>query len=144
MKSLKVRVLLSFVAAFSALALIFSLGLNTYIESRYYHQKIDKMIQTGNQIRMQLQMANTDSEIKEGLDYLGYQFEGRITLLDITADRALILYKDQRYVYNQGTTVREIRYDDQTAVVIRTNYPVANSLWLGYLSQMDETRFAWL
>ncbi len=144
MKSLKVRVLLSFVAAFSALALIFSLGLNTYIESRYYHQKIDKMIQTGNQIRMQLQMANTDSEIKEGLDYLGYQFEGRITLVDITADRALILYKNQRYIYNQGTTVREIRYGDQTAVVIRTNYPVANSLWLGYLSQIDETRFAWL
>ncbi len=144
MKSLKIRVLLSFVAAFAVLALIFSLGLNTYIESRYYQQKIDKMIQTGSQIRMQLQMVGSDSEIKESLDYLGYQFEGRITLLDITADRALILYKDQRYVYNQGTTVREIRYGDQTAVVIRTNYPVANSLWLGYLSQMDETRFAWL
>ena len=144
MKSLKVRVLLSFVAAFAVLALIFSLGLNTYIESRYYQQKIDKMIQTGSQIRMQLQMVGSDSEIKESLDYLGYQFEGRITLLDITADRALILYKDQRYVYNQGTTVREIHYGDQTAVVIRTNYPVANSLWLGYLSQMDETRFAWL
>ena len=144
MKSLKIRVLLSFVATFSALALIFSLGLNTYIERRYYQQKIDKMIQTSSQIRMQLQMTDRESEIKESLDYLGYQFEGRITLLNVTEDRALIVYKDKRYVYNLGTTVRELRYGDETAVILRTNYPVANSLWLGYLSRIDDTHFAWL
>lgn len=144
MKSLKIRILLSSLSSFVVLGLIFSIGLNTYVEKEYYNRKIEKMVKTGNQIRTQLQMAGSDEAARESLDYLGYQFEGRITILDVNADRALILYKNQRYIYNQGKTVKEIQYGEHTAVIINTNYPVANSLWLGYLSQIDETKVAWL
>lgn len=142
MKSLRIRVLFSSLTMFFVLGILFSVGLNTYVERQYYNRKIDKMIQTGNQIQTQLLLTLSGTSVKESLDYLGYQFEGRITLLDVTED--IILYKNQRYVYNYGKLVREIRYGEHTALVINTNYPVANSLWLGYLAKVDDTKFAWL
>lgn len=144
MKSLRTKVLFSFLATFVGLGIIFSIGLNTYMETNYYKQKIDKMIQAGDQIKSQLRMAKSAENAKEGLDYLGYQFEGRITLLDIRQEGAMIIYENQRYVYNRGNRVREINYGDHTALIINTDYPVANSLWLGYLSQIDQHTFAWL
>lgn len=144
MKSLRIRVLVSFLATYLVVGVIFSLGLNKYVEQQYYNQKIEKMVQTGNQIKMQLEIAGSGSEARESLDYLGYRFEGRITLLDIRQDGAWILYENQRYIYNRGKLIKEIRYGGQTAFIINTDYPVKNSLWLGYLAQMDESKFALL
>ena len=142
MKSLHIRVLASFLASFLVVGIIFSVGLSTYVEQQYYNQKIEKMIQTGNQIRTQLEIAGSEEEAKENLDYLGYRFEGRITLLDIQEDRTWILYENQRYIYNRGKLIKEIRYGEHTAFIINTDYPVTNSLWLAYLSQIDESKFA--
>lgn len=144
MKSLRTRVLLASLTTFLVLGVLFSLGLGVYAEKQYYNRKIEKMVQTGQQIKTQLQLATSGVSIKESLDYLGYQFEGRITLLDIYEDRAFIIYENQRYVYNQGKRVREISYAGHTAFVINTNYPVANSLWLVYLSQVDDNKLALL
>jgi two-component system, OmpR family, sensor histidine kinase VanS len=138
--SLRLKVLFSFLSLLVVLGLIIYIGMNFFIKDFYYGKKIEAMSQMLAQINTMYKVSHSEDEALMNIEYLGYHFEGKISIYD--KDTKMIVFDSKRYEYTAGTIVDEISYKDYTAYVYVTKYPVEGARWLVYIDQLDNSKIA--
>lgn len=135
-----------FMAAFLGLViLIFALmfiGMEFFIEDYYYKQKVHTMQSTVKQIENIMLMSESPLEFVEDIEYLGYHFEGKISLFDV--DSGLVITDKDLQRFSDGTVVKTLEMGDVNAHIIETNYPVKDTRWLVYYEVLESNTFALL
>lgn len=135
-----------FMAAFLGLViLIFALmfiGMEFFIETYYYQKKVDTMKATVKQIENIMVMSTSPIELLEDIDYLGYHFEGKISLFDVESGIAISDKDLQRF--SDGTVVKTLEMGEVTAHILETDYPVKDTRWLVYYEVVGDKTFAML
>lgn len=140
MSSLRLKVLLSFLSLIMMLGLIFYIGMNFFIKDFYYGKKIEAMNQMVSQINTMYKVSQSADEALMNIEYLGYQFEGKISIYD--QDTQMVVFDSKRYQYTKGTIVEEISYKEHIAYVYVTKYPVEGARWLVYIDQLENNKIA--
>lgn len=140
MSSIRLKVLLAFMALIMMLGLVFYIGMNFFIVDYYYGKKIEAMNQMLSQINTMFKVSRTEDEALMNIEYLGYQFEGKISIYD--QDTQMVVYENKRYQYTKGTILEEINYGKHVAYVYETKYPVEGARWLVYIDQLENNKIA--
>lgn len=140
MSSIRLKVLLAFMALITMLGLVFYIGMNFFIKDYYYGKKIEAMNQMLSQINTMYKVSLSEDEALMNIEYLGYQFEGKISIYD--QDTQMVVYENKRYQYTKGTILEEINYKEHVAYVYETKYPVEGARWLVYIDQLENNKIA--
>jgi len=140
MSSVRLKVLLSFLGLIAMLALVFYIGMNFFIKDFYYGKKIESMNSMLSQINTMYKVSQSEDEALMNIEYLGYQFEGKISIFD--KDTQMIVYDSKQFQYTKGTIVEEIKYKEHVAYVYETKYPVEGARWLVYIDQLENNKIA--
>lgn len=140
MSSIRLKVMFSFLMLIMMLGLIFYIGMNFFIKDYYYGKKIEAMNQMLTQINTMYKVSQSEDEALMNIEYLGYQFEGKISIYD--QDTQMVVYENKRYQYTKGTILEEIAFKDHVAYVYETKYPVEGARWLVYIDQLENNKIA--
>jgi len=140
MSSVRLKVLFSFLGLIAMLALVFYIGMNFFIKDFYYGKKIESMNSMLSQINTMYKVSQSEDEALMNIEYLGYQFEGKISIFD--KDTQMIVYDSKQFQYTKGTIVEEIKYKEHVAYVYETKYPVEGARWLVYIDQLENNKIA--
>lgn len=116
--------------------------MNNFIDGYYYGKKIEAMTNMIDDIEQMYKITASEEEALIMIDYLGYQFEGKISIYDQNSN--LVVYNSTRYQYTKGNIVEEITFRGNTAVVYETAYPVEGARWLIYIEQLENNKIALL
>jgi len=127
--------MLAFTGLVALIFILFWLGTEFFIESYYYRQKVQAMEKMINQINTVVQLSESPIDKLKDLEYLGYNFEGKITLYD--DDRGIAISYDDILQFSKGSIVKYMDVGDETAYIIETDYPVKDTKWLVYGSRID-------
>lgn len=131
MKTIRGKLLVSFVGLVITIFLLMWLGTEFFVESYYYRQKVNTMQRMIGQINTAVQLSESPVEKLKDLEYLGYNFEGKITLYN--DERGIVISDDDILAYSQGTIIDYIEVAGaEKAYVLETDYPVNDTKWLVY------------
>lgn len=131
MKTIRGKLMVGFVGLVVLIFLLLWLGTEFFIESYYYRQKVSTMQRMIGQINTAVQLSESPVEKLKDLEYLGYNFEGKITLYN--DERGIVISDDDILAYSQGTIIEYIEVAGaQKAYVLETDYPVNDTKWLVY------------
>lgn len=142
MNSLRLRITIYFIGLTLIVGLIFTIGMNNFIDGYYYGKKIESMNHVISDINKMYMVSKSEDEALMNIEYLGYQFEGKISIYDQSTQ--LVVYDSKRYQYTKGVIIEEITYKGNTAIVYETAYPVEGARWLIYIDQLDNDKLAML
>lgn len=127
--------MLAFTGLVAVIFILFWLGTEFFIESYYYGQKVTTMKKMVGQINTVVQLSEGPIAKLRDLEYLGYNFEGKITLYD--DDRGIVISDDDILTFSKGSIVEYVQTGDDTAYIIQTDYPVKDTKWLVYGARID-------
>jgi len=131
MKSIRGKLLTSFLGLVLLIFVLLWLGTEFFVESYYYRQKVGTMQRMVGQINTAVQLSASPVEKIKDLEYLGYNFEGKITLYN--DQRGIVISDDDILAYSKGTIIDYIEVAGaQKAYVLETDYPVNDTKWLVY------------
>jgi len=142
MKSIKVKVAVYFVGLIIFIGVIFTIGMNSYIDHFYYGRKILAMTKVVEDINKIYKVSDSEDEALKYIENLGYNFEGEISIFEASTN--LVIFDSKRYQYTKGKIVEEITYGDYGAYVYETSFPVEGARWLIYIAPLDNDKFALL
>lgn len=140
MKSIRIRILSSFMILIVIIALIFSIGVNYFIQRYYYGNKIMDMKEVANSIDTIYNTSDSEDEALNRIEYLGYIFEGKIQILDTSTNK--IVFENKRLQYSEGVIIKEIVYKDQVGLVYETSFPVEGARWLIFIDHLESDKYA--
>lgn len=140
MKSIRIRILSSFTILIVIIALIFSIGVNHFIQRYYYGNKIMDMKEVANSIDTIYNTSDSEDEALNRIEYLGYIFEGKIQILDTSTNK--IVFENKRLQYSEGVIIKEIVYKDQVGLVYETSFPVEGARWLIFIDHLESDKYA--
>ena len=130
MRTIRSKFLLAFLGLVTFILVIFGIGSEFFIESYYYRQKVETMEQMIHQINTVVAVSETPYDKLRDLEYLGYNFEGKITLYN--DQRGIVISDDDILAYSQGSIIEHIKVGDKQAYILETDYPVKGTRWLVY------------
>ncbi len=122
------------------IALVFSVGVNYFIQRYYYGNKIMGMKEVANSINVIYNTSDSEDEALNRIEYLGYIFEGKIQILDTSTNK--VVYENKRLQYSEGIIIKEIVYKDQVGLVYETSFPVEGARWLIFIDQLESDKYA--
>jgi len=140
MKSILVRILSSFMILIVIIALIFSIGINNFIQRYYYGNKIMDMKEVAKTIDAIYNTSHSEDEALNRIEYLGYLFEGKIQIFDASTNK--IVYENKRLQYTEGVIIQEIVYKDQVGLIYETSFPVEGARWLIFIDKLESEKYA--
>ena len=140
MKSIRIRILSSFMMLIIIIALIFSIGINNFIQRYYYGNKIMDMKEVADSIDTIYNTSDSADEALNRIEYLGYMFEGKIQILDTSSNK--IVFENKRLQYTEGLIIKEIVYKDEVGLVYETSFPVEGARWLIFIDQLENDKYA--
>jgi len=140
MKSIRIRILSSFMILIVIIALVFSVGVNYFIQRYYYGNKIMGMKEVANSINVIYNTSDSEDEALNRIEYLGYMFEGKIQILDTSTNK--VVFENKRLQYSEGVIIKEIVYKDQVGLVYETSFPVEGARWLIFIDQLESDKYA--
>lgn len=132
MKSLKTRFIFAFLLLVAVVYAMFYLGFQMFLEDFYFNRKIESMVDVEKKINMLANINSDEEERKEALDYLNYNFEGRISLFG--AQGKTVLNSADISILTKATDVRERKIAGKRVFIITTNYPVSDTKSIVYSS----------
>ena len=130
MKTIRGKFLLAFLGLVMFIFVMFWIGTEFFIESYYYRQKVNTMERMVTQINTMVQLSESPIEKLEDLEYLGYNFEGKITLYN--DESGIVLSDDDILAYSRGSIIEYLDFGDRRAYILETDYPVKGTRWLVY------------
>ncbi len=131
MKTIRRKLLTAFMGLVAIMFLLLWLGTQFFVEGYYYREKINAMQRMIGQIETVVKLSETTLEKLNSLEYLGYNFEGKITL--INDESGLIISDDDVLNYSQGEYLDQIEVSgNKKAYILETDYPVKDTRWLVY------------
>ncbi|MBN2221851.1 MAG: HAMP domain-containing histidine kinase [Vallitaleaceae bacterium] len=142
MKSIRLRIFSYYMILVAMIAIVFSLGVNSFIDGYYYGKKIQTMSGVVSDVEKMYNISQSEDEALRNIEYLGYLFEGKISIYDKNTN--MILYANRKFQYTEGVIIEEITYKDSTAYVYETAYPVEGARWLIYFEQLENDKIAML
>ncbi len=142
MTSIRTRIMIYFASLIVIISIIFSIGVNHFMDDYYYGKKIETMNGVISDINKLYAISRSEDEALARIDYLGYTFEGKIRILD--AGSNMVIYENKRFQFTEGIIRDEITYHDNTAYVYETEYPVEGARWLIYMERLDNNKVALL
>jgi signal transduction histidine kinase len=122
------------------IALVFSVGVNYFIQRYYYGNKIMGMKEVANSINVIYNTSDSEDEALNRIEYLGYMFEGKIQILDTSTNK--VVFENKRLQYSEGVIIKEIVYKDQVGLVYETSFPVEGARWLIFIDQLESDKYA--
>lgn len=142
MKSIRLRIFSYYMILVAMIAIVFSLGVNSFIDGYYYGKKIQTMSGVVADVEKMYVISQSEDEALRNIEYLGYLFEGKISIYDKNTN--MILYANRKFQYTEGVILEEITYRNSTAYVYETAYPVEGARWLIYFEQLENDKIAML
>lgn len=142
MKSIRLRTTLYFIGLIAIIAVIFILGMNHFINSYYYAKKIEVMDSVVADLNKVYEDSRSTDETMAKIDYVGYHFEGKVTIYD--KDTNLIQYANKRYQYTRGEIIKEVKYKQNIGYIYETSYPEEGTRWLIYIKKLENGNLALL
>lgn len=133
-RTIRGKFMVAFVGLVLFIFIMFWLSMQFFIESYYYKQKVNSMQNMVSQINTVLSVGKNPLEKLEDLQYLGYNFEGKIAYYETDP-----LAEDNEYYILKhvgGYIQRTIDLDDGTAYILDTDVPVKDTKWLSYVSPL--------
>lgn len=130
MKTIRGKFLLAFLGLVLFIFVMFWIGTEFFIEPYYYRQKIDTMEGMVTQINTVVQLSESPIDKLNDLEYLGYNFEGKITLYN--DERGIVISDDDILAYSKGSIIEYLEFGDRKAYILETDYPVKGTSWLVY------------
>ncbi len=140
MKTIRGKFLLAFLGLVVFIFLAFWIGIEFFIETYYYQQKVSTMQNMIQQINTVIEVSESPIEKLSDLEYLGYNFEGKITIFN--REKGIVISDDDILSYSQGTIVDYLQFGDTTAYILETDYPVKETEWLVYGENIVSGEFA--
>lgn len=134
MRTLRAKIMLAFMGLALIIFAMIWLGMQFFIENYYYGQKIHGMENMVSQINTVIAVGESSLQKLEDLQYLGYNFEGKIDFVDAMDD----------IIVTEDSIIRTITvsHDEARAYVLATNYPVKDTKWLVYLEPLETGKVA--
>lgn len=142
MKTIHGKFMLAFIGLVALIFALLFIGMEFFIEGYYYKEKVDTMKNTVSQIDNIVQVSKTTVELIEDLEYLGYNFEGKINLFDVESGLVITDADIQRF--SDGVVIENLDMGTDKAFILETNYPVKNTRWLVYYGQLSNDSVALL
>lgn len=143
MRTIRGKFLAAFIGLVLFIFLLFWLGTQFFVESYYYRQKVGAMERMIGQINTVVQISKSPIEKLNDLEYLGYNFEGKITLYN--DERGIVISDDDILAYSQGSIIEYIDVGNgKKAYVLETDYPVKGTKWLVYGDRISTGEIALL
>ncbi len=142
MKSLRVKITMYFIGLILLMLIVFMVGMDNLIDDYYYSKKIEAMDLVVDDINKRYEISNSEDEALMYIEYLGYHFEGKISIFDQSTK--LIIFNSKGYEYTRGKIIEEISYHGHTAYVYETAYPVEGTRWLMYIEELENGKIALL
>lgn len=139
-KSINAKILEYFLAVVVLVLAIMWVGINFYIKSYYYGQKIEMMQETVHDVAQSL-AAGDQLEVLDALEYIGYKFGGKISIYD---DNSLITIQNNQVGYQKGNIIQKIKHNGVTAYIYTSDFPVKGTKWLMYMEEMADGKMAML
>jgi signal transduction histidine kinase len=142
MKSIKMKFFAYFIGIVTLVFLIFWFGVNFYIEGYYYGQKVNEMRKTIKIVENTFKVSGSEYDALTNLEYLGYNFEGKISIHDDNS--VIVITDDNNLQYARGKIVKRVSYKGTTAYIYETSYPVSGAKWLMYAEELYNGKIALL
>ncbi len=139
MKSIQKRILCSFMILILIIGLIFSIGINNFIQRYYYGSKIMDMKEVTNTIDTIYRTSSSEDEALNRIENLGYIFEGKIQIFDAGTNK--IVFENKRLRYNEGVILEEIVYKGHIGLIYETSFPVEGARWLICIDKLESDRY---
>lgn len=140
MKTLYGKFMVAFLGLVILIFAFMFIGMEFFIETYYYKQKVETMQKTVVQIKNSMAVSDTTLEFIEDLEYLGYHFEGKINLYDV--DTGIVISDEDVQKYSEGVVINQLDMGDVQAHILETNYPVKDTRWLVYYEQLPNNTIA--
>lgn len=142
MKSIKTKFFAYFIGVVTLVVLIIWVGINFYIEDFYYGQKVEAMKKTIKTVENTFKISSNEYEALVNLEYLGYNFEGKISIYD--DKNVIVIADDNSLQYSRGKIVNKVSHKGTTAYIYETSYPVTGAKWLMYAEELYNGKVALL
>ncbi len=142
MKSLRFKITMYFLGLIVFINLIFTIGMNNFVDDYYYGKKIESMNEIIGDINKMYDICQSEDEALANIDYLGYNFDGKISIYD--RNTKFVVYDSKKFQYTSGKIIEEITYKDNSAYVYETSYPVEGARWLIYIEELQNGKLALL
>ncbi|NDL68062.1 sensor histidine kinase [Anaerotalea alkaliphila] len=140
MKSIRLRLLLHYLFFVCLMGTVLYVGLHYRLEDYYYGKKVAIMQGTVEDIERLFRLSRSEDEALSHMEYLGYGFEGKITLIDRSSN--LLLFENQGSWFLQGSVEKEVVYRGTKAYVVKTSMPVEGTRWLVYGEEIQGGKIA--
>lgn len=138
-KSISTKIFAYFMGVIILVLAIIWFGIKFYIKDYYYGEKILNMQQTIEDINILFREKGYVPSVLEDLEYIGYQFGGKISLYDGNNVLTII---NKNVDYHQGRIVDEIQFRNVVAYILETDYPVKGTKWLIYGEALEDDKLA--
>lgn len=130
MRTIRGKFLLAFLGLVLFIFILFWIGTEFFIESYYYRQKVSTMEKMISQINTVVALSESPVDKLRDLEYLGYNFEGKITLYNDQS--GIVISDDDILAYSKGTIIEYLNVGEKRAYILTTDYPVKETKWLVY------------
>lgn len=131
MKTIRRKLLVAFIGLVAFIFLLLWLGTEYYVEAYYYRSKVNTMEKMIDQINTVVQVNQTPLEKLSDLEYLGYNFEGKITLYN--DEQGIVISDEDILNFSKGVIIEYIEVGNgKNAYILETDYPVKDTRWLVY------------
>ncbi len=122
------------------MGLVFIVGMNRFIDGYYYGKKIETMNRIISDIDKMYKVSSSEDEALMNIEYMGYHFEGKISIFDRNTKK--VIFDSKRYQYTEGIILQELSHGEHTAYIYETEYPVKGARWLIYIDQLENGKIA--
>ncbi len=130
MKSIRARLILSFIALLIITYFISFLGTKIFVKKYYYRNTLNSMINTVKKINTIMAVGTDEEEINSGIEYISYTFTGKISIINSSGKNSIS--QDDIEVVTKSTSIVSKKIKGIQAYLITTDYPVAGTTWLTY------------
>lgn len=130
------RVLLSFLGVILLVFAIIFLGINVYIDTYYYGNKLENMDDMIIEIEEAYQVSDTAIELKLNLEFISYRFGGEITIYDEEVTMDMLI--SEGYFFKKGMITDEIKHNGKSAYICDNQYSSQQGQWMMYGSELSD------
>lgn len=138
-RSIKLKILTYFMGVVLIVLAVIWLGIKFYIKDYYYGEKIEGMQETVDDLNDIFSSRSNSPFVLNDLEYIGYQFGGKISIYDGTSVLTIL---NRNLGYYEGDIIGEIYHKDTVAYILETEYPVKGTRWLIYGEELDNNKLA--
>ncbi|PKM56447.1 MAG: hypothetical protein CVU98_11155 [Firmicutes bacterium HGW-Firmicutes-3] len=135
MKTIRGKLFIAFLGLVLIIFFILWLSMEFFIEPYYYRQKVTTMQKTIQQIETIIQVSPSPIDRIQDFEYLGYNFEGKISIYD--AEAGIVISDEDVLKYSKGKIIKNIEVNGVKAYILETNYPVKETRWLVYSERLS-------